>query len=336
MNGPWTRWLAAIPVAAFFVAGCGSTLDISSFDPAAEGGVESDGSTPGPDAGGATDSGGTSTDGSTGEDSAVPVDDAEVPDTEPPPDTAEPLSVDNVCERLADAVCTSSFQSCCTTKGFAWAESGCRAAITAVCGVEVAQVKAGKGTFAPDAFDACSAAWTSITTTCSVPLLDYLEAYAPCHALFPGTIAPGSNGCSEDSDCKVPAGSFAHCRDDGRCEAVAIAQKDKACNTSFSTFNKSYCDYGLYCSSTVGAGTCREGKAIGASCTQSGECGTGRWCERTGGPTSSGKCAAGLAFNASCSFDAQCASGDCRTGKCTDPNVTPASAPLCSGTAGGG
>lgn len=336
MHGSWTRWLAAIPVAAFFVAGCGSTIDIAEFDPTnVDGGTGDDGGGSGTDSGGTTtDSGGTTTDGSIGtdgggEDAEPPPPDAAV-DTAPPP---PPLSLENVCERLADAVCTSSYAACCGTKGFEYKEVGCRAAITAGCGVEVAEVKAGKGTFNADAFDKCAAAWATLASTCTVPLFDYLETYSACNQLFPGTVAPGAT-CSEDSDCKVPEGYFANCRDDGRCEAVGIAQKDKSCNQSWSTATKTYCDYGLYCSSSTGTGTCRQGKATGESCTQSYECGFGNWCERAPG-SSSGKCAKGLAFNASCSFDSQCASGDCRSGKCTDPNVTPAAPSLCSGATGG-
>jgi hypothetical protein len=203
--------------------------------------------------------------------------------------------------------------------------------VTAGCGVEVAEVKAGSGTFNPGAFPKCAAAWASLGAACTVPLLDYIEVYAACNQLFPGTVAPGGT-CTEDNDCKVPEGSFANCRGDNRCEAIAVAKEGQPCNQGFGT-SRTFCDNGLYCSSPSGAGTCIKGKALGASCTQSFECGFGNWCSRPGG-ASMGTCTAGRGFDEGCSFDSQCASGDCNGGRCTDPNVTVATDEICTG--GGG
>jgi hypothetical protein len=254
-------------------------------------------------------------------------------DTGMPPkmDTAPPaLTLDNVCQRLADATCTSALGSCCGTKGLAYKEAGCRAAITASCGEQVKAIKEGKGTFSEAAFPACATALNALALKCSVPILEFLKSYAACDQLLNGYRAPGDS-CGDDWECKVSPGAFANCSNSGRCESVSIVGKDAMCVYAGST--RAFCDYGLACYFTSSsAGTCNAAKAIGAPCDASWQCGFGNYCER--GFVGMGKCVAGLGVGATCYDNDRCASGGCVSNKCTDPNSTLASPALCSGATG--
>lgn len=258
-------------------------------------------------------------------------DTAMIEETKVSPDTAPPpLTLDNVCARIADMTCTTSYASCCGSKGFPFKESGCRAAVLAACGEETKAIAAGKGTFNAGAFPACAKGWNDLATKCTVPLLEYVEAYTPCQQLLNGGTAPGS-ACDSDNQCKAGEGAYADCGGDGRCETTAIVGKDAACVYSGST--RAICDYGLACNfSSSSMGKCVPAKPIGASCNNSLECGFGNWCER--GLLGGGKCAVGRAAGAGCAGNEECASGGCVSNKCTDPNATPAIRVLCNGTTG--
>lgn len=264
-----------------------------------------------------------------GKDSGTPTDDAPVVTTDtgaPPP----MLTLDNVCARLADVTCTSAYASCCSTKGLTYKESGCRAAVLAGCDAEVKNISAGGGTFNPGAFGACAMGWNALATKCTVPLLEYLKTYAPCQQLLNGKTAPGAS-CTEDYQCKAGETAYANCASDNKCESTMIAGKDAPC--MYGGYARAICDYGLACNfSGSTSGTCRAAKAIGASCNNSLECGFGNWCDK--GLLGGGKCAAGGAAGAFCSSNDSCASGFCNSGKCSDPNASPAIAVLCSGTTG--
>lgn len=252
-------------------------------------------------------------------------------DPPPPADTKPtepPLTIDNACERLAEQRCTSAFSACCTTEGYAVKEGACKTEFLATCSAQVKEIKGGKGTFNPAAFGACAAGLNTLNVKCNTPILEYLKTIAPCDQLFNGWIAPGSS-CGEAWQCKVPEGSFASCNRDGRCEAIAIVGLDKMCTYSGST--RAICDYGFQCAFASGtfSGTCRVAKALGGPCNSSTECGFGNYCER--GLIGGGKCIAGLAAGASCGEGAQCASGNCPSGKCTDPMVAPVEPRSCNG-----
>lgn len=247
-------------------------------------------------------------------------------DTAPPPET---ITLDNVCAKLADAYCTSTLESCCGTRSLAWDEAGCRDAITTECGYRVDDTKAGNATFDPSAFAGCKAAWSSLTTKCSVPALEFIKVDAICGHLFMGDVPPGDS-CAEDWECKVGPGAFGNCNSSGRCESIRVVGKDQPCAYSGST--RALCDYGLACSfSSGGGGTCKDAKPVGSTCNSSYECGFGFYCQRSGG-SSTGKCAAGLPAGATCYSNESCASASCSGGRCSDPNYTPASSFVCDGS----
>lgn len=313
--------LVALPLLAL---ACGGPSNASVFDRPIDG---QDAST-GTDASGGGGEGGTVVEDTGGgggkKDGGDTVDSVIVEDTGPS------LTLENVCARLADAYCTASLGACCSSEGLAWKEAGCRDAITAVCNEMVDGVKAGEASFNPPAFDKCAAAWSTLTKTCSVPALTYLKSYAVCDELFLGTVPPGG-GCDADWECKVPAGAYANCNRDGRCESISIVGKDQPCTYSGST--RAICDYGLACQFASGtySGKCRSANPLGSSCNSSWECGYGNFCDRSGG-MGSGKCVAGRVEGASCYNNDVCASGSCVGSRCTDPNYTPASTFTCSGT----
>lgn len=311
---------------ALLSAACGGATDASAFDDKGDASTSDETST------------GADTSVTPGTDTAKdppPKKDSDVPGdtTPPPPDTASTLTLDNVCARIADITCTGTYGTCCSAKSIPYKESGCRAAVLASCGDQVDAISGGKGTFNPAAFPACASAWSSLASKCSVPILEYLRTYAPCNQLLNGGTAPGGS-CNNDWECKVPAGAYANCNNDGRCETIVIAPKDAMCNYGGST--RAFCDYGLSCSFMSGgaSGTCRTAKAVGVACNNSFECGFGNWCDKGSFGGTSGKCAVGLAAGASCFGNEQCASSGCSGGKCTDPNATPAISVLCNGTGG--
>lgn len=248
------------------------------------------------------------------------------------PDTGAPLSLDNVCNRLADATCTAAFSSCCGTKGFSYKEAGCRAAVNASCAAQVKEIKGGKGTFNAAAFPACVSAWNALATKCSVPILEFLKTYTPCDQLLNGNQTPG-NSCGEDWQCKAAEGTFANCGREGRCESIAIVGSGAAC--VYGGYSRAICDYGLQCAFTSStSGTCKTATKLGAPCMNHFECGFGNYCDR-GFLGTSPKCTAAGALGASCGEGPQCASGNCTGGKCTDPNASIADAALCTGVAPG-
>ncbi len=341
-------WSPLVLVSPFFVAslmsvatGCGSTVDTSTFDDPTDGSATDGSATDGTasDTGASTNETGASDTATGAETTPNPGTDGGTPpgkDTGPPAKDAgtptEAVTLDNVCTKLADVVCSNAQRTCCTSQGVDYKPEGCRAGVAAWCDGEVTQVKGGTGTFNAAAYATCASAWSTLQAKCTIPLLDYVETYAPCHQLFPGTVAPGGV-CREDTDCKVAPGALGSCtqtQNGERCSETSIAQDGQPCDYEGAT--KILCDYGLSCqfSSTSGAGTCRPAKKTGESCNFL-ECGFGNYCNRPSGG-GSGTCAVGLAAGASCSTDGVCASGDCSSGTCTDPNVTVAHPFFCSGT----
>ena len=317
-----TGCIAAISIALLAAACGGANVSENAFDdPGADAGADAQG--PGSDT-----SAGNEETGNPKKDGGGPVE----TDTAPT-DTAMPVTAENICTRLADAICTSSLAGCCGAKGIEYKESGCKAAVTKDCGNKQDAVKAGDTTLNLEAYAACVGAWSALSTKCSTPILEFIKSYAPCNQLFNGTTSYGDT-CAEDYECKVAAGAYANCTGEGRCDSITVVGEGAACGSLTGT--RAFCNYGLYCQYTSStSGTCRTAKAIGAGCSQNYECGFGNWCNR-GGFGSSGSCVAGTPVGGACSFDAQCASGDCNSsGRCTDPNVTLASPLFCNGSGGG-
>jgi hypothetical protein len=303
---------------ALLAVACGgaNASDATFAEPSDTGASATDTSAPGTDgAMPGTDSGTTNTDSAT-----APVDTGPMP----PPVTAE-----NVCQKLADAVCTSSLATCCGKRGIEYKESGCKAAIMADCGDKQDAVKAGDTTLNLAAFDACVGAWSTLTTKCTTSILEFVKTYPPCNQLFNGTTPFGSS-CAEDWECKVNPGAFGSCSSDNRCDSVTVVGSGAPCGVIMG--NRAFCDVGLFCNYTSStSGTCKETK-VGNPCTDNYQCGYGNYCSRPFG--SSGTCAAGLAAGAMCGFNSQCASGTCASNRCTDPNVSLASREICTGAGG--
>lgn len=303
--------------------GCGSSPSASVFDDQPDSGsIATDTGTPEGDSTTPVSDSTTPSDSSSAMDTGVAMD-TSMPDTGPTPTT-----LDNVCERLATAVCTKSFQTCCTSKGKDYDVAACRTAIIAGCGDRVDSVKAGDATFDASAFPACAAAWSTLSTKCSIPILDYVKGYAPCQQLFNGKTAP-NDSCSQDEDCHAGPGQWVNCSSDGSvCNAFTIPSKEKPCG--FGSGTAAICDYGLACAYTsMTMGTCKSAKMVGASCTQDYECGFGNYCAKFGGGP--GSCQVGLPYMSGCGSNNMCASGRCSGGSCTDPNVVLATDAICNG-----
>lgn len=290
----------------------GGTTDATGGDAAADGGGD------GAMVDDGVDSAADASDGSPG-DTAV--------DTSPPP---PPVTLDNVCAKLADAVCAAPLATCCTKSGFGYDGPGCRDAVTASCGDWVVDVKDGTKTFDPSAFPACAAAWAKLETACSVHVLEFLRTYPPCRRLFDGDTVAG-DGCDVDEDCKSPAGGIGACTD-GSCVQYTVVGKDAPCNLSGDV--QAVCDLGLFCNVTGGGadpkGTCKTARKLGESCTFSRwfECGPGYVCV---GATGGSKCAEGKPAGATCGGGYECASWQCTAGRCTSPSHLVASRGLCGG-----
>jgi len=310
-----TGCIATLSIALLVGACGGANVDESAFADPGDGGTSGSDATP-PDKDG----------GQPGTDGGNPKKDGDTPVVDTAPPGPGPVTAENVCQRLADAICTPSLSSCCSKRGYEYKEAGCRAAIAASCAESQNAVKDGRTTLNVDAFGACSSAWSSLATKCGVSVLDFIKSYAPCNQLFNGTTAPGGT-CSEDYHCKVSSGAFANCTDGSRCESLVVVSGGAPCGLVGG--NRAYCDVGFYCAYTSSSsGTCREVK-LGNPCSENWQCGYGNYCQRSF--TGSGNCAAALGAGASCSFGGQCISGACSGGRCTDPNISIASAGVCSG-----
>jgi hypothetical protein len=305
------------------LAGCGSSVDASTFADDASTADAADASTPVVDASGDAALEEASTP-ETGVDATV--------DTAPPP---TPTTLDNVCARWSDAICAAPTKDCCTRRSIGYDAAGCRNAVNSWCGSLVAQVKAAQRTFNASQFDACAQAWRSLEATCSVPFVDYVKGYAPCAQMFPGTIGAGK-ACTDDNDCIAPAGGVAFCDKSAKtCATALIVPKDAAC--SYDQTSLRLCDTGYYCPAQTG-GKCKAVTPPGGSCNNVNDvsCGLGFQCA----PDAMGnsKCKVGLPASAQCTNGLQCASWTCNglnpfggMGTCSDPYAQMASPAICQG-----
>lgn len=234
-------------------------------------------------------------------------------------------SIDAACDKIAAATCTSSFKSCCESRGFTWDSLGCSDVSHLWCDQGADGVAAGKTSFNPSFVDACAKGWASATSMCTPHLFDWVKAQAPCSAMFNGKVAPGG-ACMVSTDCFAGPGQTAFCEESSkRCRAVAVVGAGQACNYFGATIR--WCDRGLTCSvSASGMSTCIKATPLGGACYGPDDtaCGLGFVC-------SAGRCAAGAAAGATCARDMECASWSCELGKCGDLRVPLASKALCGG-----
>ena len=232
------------------------------------------------------------------------------------------------CDVIAKATCTAATKSCCEAHGDAYDQLACEDVNDNWCTDGADGVSAGKTTYDPSFLSACADAWTKLTTTCSVPLLDYVRIYAPCSQMLNGKTAPGGT-CVRSTECYAPPGFSAFCDTAGtatkHCRAYAIVGPGAACNYYGGTIR--YCQTGYFCDYGGGPTVCKPATPIGAPCfgVDDTSCGIGNTCK-------AGACAVGAPFGAACVRDLECASWSCSGSKCTDPNGEVASPLFCNGT----
>ncbi len=222
-----------------------------------------------------------------------------------PPDGAVPL--ENVCDVIASAACSSNTTTCCTASGFTFDEKTCRSRQKQYCDEQVAVVKAGKATYDATKIPGCVAAWKDTFSKCKVSLTDELRAGGACALVFRGTITRGSP-CTSDGECKAPEGGLAACGSSKLCEVLFYgeAKADEPCRT-----NGYQCAAGLQC---TGDNVCKPATPIGGACPSAMDqsCGFGNFCNAL-------KCAAGLPAGSACGNYLECASWQCVSSKCSDP-----------------
>lgn len=305
------------------LAGCGSSVDASTFADDSATADAGDSSAPAVEA---------SSDAPLEEASATESGVDATVDTAPPP---TPTTLDNVCARWSDAICATPTKDCCTRRSIGYDAAGCRNAVTGMCGSLVTQVKAAQRTFNAGQFDACAQAWRSLETTCSVPFVDYVKGYAPCAQMFPGTIGAGK-ACTDDNECIAPVGGVAFC-DKGTktCATALIVAGGAAC--SYDSAGLRLCDHGEYCPAQTG-GKCKAVTPPGGSCSGPNDvaCGLGFQCAQTS--MGNYQCKLGLPASAQCTNGLQCASWTCNgltpfggMGTCSDPYAQMASPGICQG-----
>jgi hypothetical protein len=311
------------------IVACGSAPSASNFNEDPGQSDTSGGTDGGSDTSTSGDTSLPPTDGTPGKDTGGPPTDGLPPgDTaKPPTDTSTgPVTLDDVCDRLADAICGTTTKTCCASRSVAFNETGCRTNVHALCDTLVDEARAGDRTFDASKFDPCAAAWKTLTTTCSVPILTYAKTYGVCYELLDGTTNPG-DACGSANDCKTAPGSLPSCGSSGTCSQFFIVGKDQPCNYDGAV--KHLCDYGFYCPFTGAGSRCLPAKGLGSGgCSPGGSdpsCGWGNRCDSTS------HCAPGLPMGSSCSGDLQCASWSCSGGRCTDPNAEMADANTCGG-----
>jgi hypothetical protein len=244
---------------------------------------------------------------------------ASLPGCSPDPAPEGPYTIDDVCDRLPSKICAQR-KSCCT-KGGSFNEAGCVAFETSNCQKNVADVKAGKMTFAPDSIGACMAAiepWASQCFLSSDDLFAYAEASNACRKVFVGQVAK-DGACDRSEQCALPTSpkESSFCEFDGKCALVRYIPEGTACDLGAA--NGELCDQGLYCDvePQQTLGTCKKVTAVGAACDAQSvanlECGLDAYCDMA-----SAKCTASKNGGEACASPLECRSFVCEANKCTN------------------
>ncbi len=245
------------------------------------------------------------------------------PEIGPNPNDSGP-TLSEVCTRIAQSTCSPSFQKCCISRGQKWDELGCEDVMNNWCDDGRDGVFAGKTTYDPSWAQACAQGWSVWTSSCSLNLMNWIKSQAPCSQMYKGKTAPGG-ACQRDTDCAANVGFVARCDESSKiCRSYGVVGLGQACN--YFTSAPRWCDNGLTCDFSNGAGVCVKATPLGGACFGSDDtsCGFGYVC-------TSGKCAVGRPVGQTCEQDLQCASWDCSGGKCTDSMVSAAVPYLCGG-----
>jgi len=241
-------------------------------------------------------------------------------DTAVPPDSGVTMAA--TCAKIAKATCTSSFKTCCETRGFAYDYLACDDVSRQWCDDAADGVVAGRTTYNPGWGDACAAGWSANTTACQPHIFDWVKNQAACSQLFNGTVAVGG-ACSRQSDCRAGLGEVAYCDETAkRCRTITVVGSGQSCNYFGAAVR--WCDRGLTCDTSVSR--CITATPIGGGCFGADDtsCGIGNTCR-------GGKCAVGAAPGASCTRDLECGSWECDYGTCTDIRYMVPNKIFCSG-----
>jgi hypothetical protein len=190
----------------------------------------------------------------------------------------------------------------------------------------VKNIRNGFGSFHPDEFDACAAAWSALAQKCSMSVVEFAKTYRPCQQLLVGGAKPGER-CTQDSDCAAAEGAYASC-EGNTCINTFIVGEGTSC--AYGGVTRNVCDDGLYCPLSPPNGptpTCRKATASGQSCSGpiDPSCGFGHACTDY-------VCGDGLPGGSACSYDQQCASWSCKSNKCADYAVTLGQPLFCGGS----
>jgi len=241
-------------------------------------------------------------------------------DTATPPDSGATMAM--TCAKIARATCTSAFETCCKSSGFAYDPLACDDVSRNWCDDAADGVTAGRSSYNPAWADACAAGWTTITTTCQPHIFDYVKNQTACSQLFNG-FTPVGGACLRSSDCRAGLGEFTYCDESAkRCRTIAIVGSGQTCNYFGAAVR--LCDRTLTCSPSTNR--CVAATPIGGTCFGADDtsCGIGNTCKL-------GKCAIGAPPGATCARDLECASWECQLGTCTDIRQPVANRWLCQG-----
>jgi hypothetical protein len=135
------------------------------------------------------------------------------------------------------------------------------------------------------------------------------EGDKPCVATKDGNVTSGNVSL----DDIPPRGYVCHVADGLRCDSITdscvkLKLSGEACSGA-----DSECVRTAYCDDDQMPARCADRKVVGASCTPSFDsgCAAGAWCS-----DSTRMCAAQVALGAACTQSGQCLSGNCVNGKC--------------------
>ncbi|MCG8554433.1 MAG: hypothetical protein MJD61_03965 [Proteobacteria bacterium] len=252
-------------------------------------------------------------------------------------------TLDNVCDKFPEQWC-AILEPCCE----AWFDRAeCVAEKRRECQLHVEHTRAENLNFNPERIDACLAGEQDLFSQCVVSTLDIqheLHDMRDCFDIFTGNRPPGTP-CDFDDECLMPPNGFAICsaHDNNLCKQWILAQPGQACDST-GPYVIVFCDEGLYCDRSAGAGVCQPQLPVGAPCDPTGvtgrQCGQYAYCDplavscaprKLGGEP----CASAMSGGIGGGNVRECLSRDCdpSTNLCTPPeDIILASERVCHGS----
>lgn len=253
-----------------------------------------------------------------------------------------PIALADLPGVYASAMC-DNLAGCCQSEGYAFDPAKCEAAVTGFMGLFTGLVNKGTVKYDANAAGTCMAEVPSYAKGC----LKQSLGSAACEAVFTGTV-PQGGACTQSTECIAPPGGGADCDQGKcvpETRGVAGDPCKWTCTESGSLTTcggfgadqgaECFTNDGLYCNTqsqkcetrvAIGAQGCDgsgescvdgaycEGtacvaqKALGASCTNDGECNATAYCAQT--------CQSKKPLGASCQSQDECIDGDCDGNKC--------------------